>query len=98
MSVASITSTDAPLDCLFGRTDRSIERRVSAQAMFCPCSQVVFSNTKIHVARMIEASTEISDAFLGPFFGELKSKRFMDWVFGRDSLSDKLEGYPRQPE
>jgi len=78
-------STDAQLDFTFVRTTSSIERRVSAQAMLCPCSQVVYSNTKIYVARVIEASTEILDAFLSPFFGELKSKRFMDWVFGRDT-------------
>ena len=77
MSVASIMSTDAQLDFTFVRTTSSIERRVSAQAMLCPCSQVVYSNTKIYVARVIEASTEIFDAFLSPFFGELKSKRFM---------------------
>jgi hypothetical protein len=59
--------------------------------MLCPCSQVVFSNTKIYVARVTDAATEISDAFLGPFFGELKSKRFMDWVFGRDRLSGMSE-------
>ena len=64
--------------------------------MLCPCSQVVFSNTKIYVARVIEASTEISDAFLGPFFGELKSKRFMDWVFGRDDSYCIEETYSAQ--
>ena len=65
--------------------------------MLCPCSRVVFSITEIYVARVIDAFTEMSDAFLGLFFGELKSKRFMVWVFGRDSIATAHHATTKAP-
>ena len=81
MSVASIMSTDAQLDFSFGRTTRPIERRVSAQAMSCPRSRVVISIRGIYVASVFDASTEISDACRGPFFGEIKEQAIDGWGF-----------------
>ena len=40
-------STDAQLDFSVGRTTRPIERRVSAQAMLCPCSPTTIRITGI---------------------------------------------------
>jgi hypothetical protein len=68
MSEVSIMSTGARLDFSVGRTTRPIERRVSAQAMLCPRSRVIISIRGIYVARVIDASTEISDACRGPLF------------------------------
>ena len=70
MSVASITITDAPLDCSFGRTTRP----VSPEAMLYLCSRVVISITGIYVARVINTYTETSDAYRGPLFGEIKQQ------------------------
>ena len=82
MSAVSITSIDALLDFSFARSRRAIERRVSsADAMHCPYSAVTISIRVIYVARVIDASTEISDACRGPIFGEIKEQATHGWGF-----------------
>ena len=81
MSVVSITSTDAQLDFSFGRTAGQKRRVSSAQAMLCPRSRIIISIRGIYVARVIDASTEISDACRGPFSGEIKEQAIHGWGF-----------------
>jgi len=73
MSVVFITSTDAQLDFSFGRTSRSIERRVSsADAMFCLSSPTIIAIVGIYGVEAIDTSAKISDTRLGIFFGDIQ--------------------------